>query len=213
MGEMLALSQNQLEPVQAQLFQPELSAPYEVSLQDILNENEATFRAQQRLVGYNPAFQSQLAAQKYSANQKVLGEQVRMNQAMSDQAYKETRDLLNQAKPQNLGILDQQYQRQAQARSATKATAQEALNSIASKYAQNKLENRTLQAYENMYNYRFDPNFRAMNMNPLADFQAMIESASPADLQDYTKIIDQKTKAAKSKTARNGSIVKALKNI
>jgi hypothetical protein len=166
-GEMYALATNQEQGVQAQLFQPQLSVPYDISLQDIMNENEASFRSQQRLLGYNPAFQSQLNAQKYAANQKVLGEQFRMNQAMKDQVYRENRNLLNQAKLQNLGILDQQYVRQAEAKSKTKATTQAALNSIASKYAQNKLENRTLQVYENMYNYRYDPRFRAMNMNPL----------------------------------------------
>jgi len=213
MGEMFALSQNQLEPVQAQLFQPELSTPYDISLQDILNENEASFRAQQRIAGYNPAFQSQLAAQKYAANQKVLGEQFRMNQAMKDQIYRENRNLLNQAKLQNLATLDQQYQRQAQAKSTTKATAQEALNSIAAKYAQNKLENRTLATYENLYNYRFDPLFRAQSMQ-FADFNIPTVSNYSADeLMDYTKAIQEKTKPSKSKTAKNGSIVKALKNI
>ena len=210
MGEMFALSQNQLEPVQAQLYQPELSVPYDISLQDIMNENEAAFRAQQRTMGYNPAAQSQLAAQKYAANQKVLGEQFRMNQAMKDQIYRENRSLLNDAKLKNLGILDQQYQRQAQAKSNTKATAQEALNSIASKYAQNKLENRTLQVYENMYNYRYDPKFRAMNMNPLVDFQEMIENASPTQLSEIKTAVEKK---ASKTTSRNGSIVKALKNI
>jgi hypothetical protein len=166
-GEMYALATNQLEPVQAQTIQPQLSVPYDISLQDILNENEASYRSQQRLVGYNPALQSQLNAQKYAANQKVLGEQFRMNQAMKNQIYKENRDILNEVQMKNLGILDQQYARQAEAKSKTKATTQAALNSIASKYAQNKLENRTLQTYENMYNYRFDPRFRAMNMNPL----------------------------------------------
>jgi len=166
-GEMYALATNQLEPVQAQLIQPQLSVPYDISLQDILNENEASYRSQQRLVGYNPALQSQLNAQKYAANQKVLGEQFRMNQAMKNQIYKENRDILNEVQMKNLGILDQQYVRQAEAKSKTKATTQAALNSVAAKYAQNKLENRTLQTYENMYNYRFDPRFRAMNMNPL----------------------------------------------
>ena len=166
-GEMYALATNQLEPVQAQLFQPQLSVPYDISLQDILNENEASYRSQQRMIGYNPAFQSQLNAQKYAANQKVLGEQFRLNQAMKDQIYRENRNILNEAQLKNLGILDQQYERQAQAVSKTKATTQAALNSIASKYAQNKLENRTLQTYENMYNYRFDPKFRAINTNAL----------------------------------------------
>ena len=200
-GEMFAMATNQLEPVKAQLFQPQLSVPYDISLQDILNENEASFRSQQRMFGYNPALQSQLNSQKYLANQKVLGEQFRMNQAMKNQIYKENRDILNQAKLQNLAILDQQYVRQEEAKSKTKATTQAALNSIASKYAQNQLENRTLQVYENLYNYRYDPNFRAINMNPL--WQPNVQASSTA-VRNGGKV---------NKKSLNGSIVKALKNI
>jgi hypothetical protein len=212
-GEMYALATNQLEPVQAQTFQPQLSIPYDISLQDILNENEASFRSQQRMAGYNPAFQSQLSAQKYQANQKVLGEQFRMNQAMKNQVYKENRDILNSAQLQNLGIFDRQYERQAQAKSKTKATTQAALNSVAAKYAQNKLENRTLATYENLYNYRFDPRFRATNMNPLVDFEAMIANASPSQIAEYKKTLEAKSKKAGSDSAKNGSIVRSLKNI
>jgi hypothetical protein len=212
-GEMYALATNQLEPVQAQTFQPQLSIPYDISLQDILNENEASFRSQQRMAGYNPAFQSQLNAQKYQANQRVLGEQFRMNQAMKNQVYKENRDILNSAQLQNLGIFDRQYERQAQAKSKTKATTQAALNSVAAKYAQNKLENRTLATYENLYNYRFDPRFRATNMNPLVDFEAMIANASPSQIESYKKTLEAKSKKAGSDSAKNGSIVRSLKNI
>jgi hypothetical protein len=212
-GEMYAMATNQLEPVKAQLFQPQLSVPYDISLQDILNENEASFRSQQRMFGYNPALQGQLGSQKYLANQRVLGEQFRMNQAMKNQIYKENRDILNQAKLQNLAILDQQYVRQEEAKSKTKATTQAALNSVAAKYAQNQLENRTLQTYENLYNYRYDPNFRAVNMNPLVDFEEMIANASPAQLAEYKKTLDAKSKKSSTESVKNGSIVKALKNI
>jgi len=207
-GEMYALATNQLEPVRAQTFQPQLSVPYDISLQDILNENEATYRSQQRMFGYNPALQSQLNAQKYSANQRVLGEQFRMNQALKNQIYKENRDLLNQSQLQNLGILDQQYVRQQEAKSKTKATTQAALNSIAAKYAQNKLENRTLQVYENLYNYRYDPRFRAINMNPL--FQANIPNVQDT----YTGLpVVKDGKKIDRKKALNSSIVKSMKNL
>jgi len=217
-GEMFALATNQLEPVQAQTFQPQLSVPYDISLQDILNENQATFRSQQRMFGYNPALQSQVNAQKYMSNQRVLGEQFRLNQAMKDQVYKENRNILNQSQLQNLGILDQQYARQSEAKSKTKATTQAALNSIASKYAQNQLENRTLQTYENMYNYRFDPRFRAMNMNPL--WQPNIDGQQTASNTGRTAGVSEiggqnKVKQGRkvSKKNLNGSIVRALKNI
>jgi len=167
MGEMYALSNNQLEPVQAQGYRPDLGTPYDISLQDQLNANQADFNSMQRMAGYNPAAQSMLAAQKYAANTGVLGEQFRMNQAMKAGVYDKNRDILNDAKLKNLAIFDQQYGRQAQAKSNTKAITHAALNSISDKYAKNKLENRELGIYENMYNYRFDSSGRAVNMNPL----------------------------------------------
>jgi hypothetical protein len=173
-----------------------------------------------------------LNAQKYQANQQVLGEQFRMNQAMKDRVYGENRQLLDQAKLQNLGILDQQYGRQQEAVSKTKATTQAALNSISAKYAQNQLENRTLQTYENMYNYRFDPRMRAMNMNPLAQFSTDVTGASAQEDPVSTEIkrqvkerldasglpagktITTETKQKpKTSTSRNGSLVKAIKSM
>ena len=168
--EMYAMSSNQLEPVPTQGYQPELGVPYDISFQDQLNANQADYRAMQRVAGYNPAAQANLNAQKYQANQKVLGEQFRANQAMKDKVYGENRNILNQAKLTNLGIYDKQYERQAQALSNTKATTQAALSSISDKYAKNKLENRKLSIYENMYNYRFGKSGRAQSYNPLQFF-------------------------------------------
>ena len=188
MGEMYAMATNQLEPVQAQTLQPQLSVPYDISLQDILNENRASLRSQQRLVGYNPALQSQLGAQEYAANQKVLGEQFRMNQAMKNQIYKENRDKLDQFGLKNLEILDRQYVRQAEAKSKTKAVGQAVVNSISDKMAKSQLENRTLATMENLYNYRFDPRFRAMNMN--APFQPVIPTIAGTTSQ-RVPVLDQ----------------------
>jgi hypothetical protein len=166
------------------------------------------------MIGYNPAALSMLNAQKYAANQQVLGEQFRMNQAMKDRTYGENRQSLNQARLQNLGLYDQQYGRQQQALSNTKATTQAALNSIASKYAQNDLENRKLQTYENMYNYRFGPGMRAMNMNPLQQFNTEVVNGMP--LEELEKLVEQKKKEEKGKkessNARNGAILKAFRS-
>jgi hypothetical protein len=171
-GEMYALSSNQLEPVQAQSYQPDLATPYDISYQDQLNANQADYNATQRMVGYNPAAQAALNAQKYAANTGVLGEQFRANQAMKANVYDSNRQTLNDAKLKNLDIFDRQYGRQEQAKSNTKAITQAALNSISDKYAKNKLENRELGIYENMYNYRYDPSGRAINMN--APWQANV---------------------------------------
>ena len=225
-GEMLALAQNQVEPVQAQTIQPQLATPYDISLQDIINKNQADYRAAQRMIGYNPAALGVLNAQMYDANQQVLGEQFRLNQAMRDKVFAENRNLLYQSNLQNLGILDQQYGRQQEALSKTKATTQAALNSISAKYLQNQAENRALQTYENLYNYRFDPRFRAMNMNPLAQFNlegsgstpASFAGMSPEEIELYAKQLEvqqkKQEKAAKqSKTSRNGALVKAIKSM
>ena len=221
-GEMLALAQNQLEPVQAQTFQPQLSTPYDISLQDILNENEADYRAAQRMMGYNPAALAALNAQKYQVNQKVLGEQFRLNQGMRDKVYGENRAMLNESNLQNLGILDQQYGRQQQALSNTKATAQAALNSISAKYLQNQASNRELQTYENLYNYRFDPRFRAGNMNPLAQFNLEGSGSSgtpfgnmtPEEIELYAKQLKvAQDKQKKMTTSKNGALVKAIKSM
>ena len=226
-GEMLALTDH-VEPVQSQLYHPELGVPYDISLQDILNENRASTKAAQRLTANNPAAQAIIAAQEYGANEKVLGEQFRLNQAMKDRVYSENRNTLNQAKLTDLGILDKQYERQETAKSKTKANIQAALNSISNKYLQNQLENRTLATYENLYNYRFDPKFRAWNYNPPATFD--IEGAYDQPLSNIPsdkEVIYRKNSqgeyepydiakvAAKKKTApaKNGDILKMIKNL
>jgi hypothetical protein len=224
--EMFAMATNQVAPVQAQTFQPDLGVPYDISYQDQLNANQADYRAAQRMMGYNPAAQANLNAQKYQANQSVLADQFRANQAMKDKVYGENRNMLNQAKLTNLGIFDKQYERQTEALANTKATTQAALNSISDKYAKNKLENRELKTYENMYNYRFGPNFRAQNMNPLAQFDTDYKGASAEELDAmsaYKKALAKREAAEEKKkkpslagesiAKRNGSIVKSYKNI
>lgn len=222
-GEMNALSQNQVEPVKAQQYNPQLDTPYDISLQEIRNENQADYNAAQRMSGYNPAALAVLNAQKYAANQKVGAEEFRLNQAKKDQVYSGNRATLNDAQLKNLGILDQQYVRQEQAKSNTKEVGQLALNSIASKYQQNALENKELQTYENLYNYRYDDQGRAVNMNPLATFNtegAGTTASNPVD--EYTKAkaltkayedAQKKSIKTQSKIARNGSIVNAMKRI
>jgi len=223
--EMASMAMNNLEPVQAQLYYPQLETPYSVSLQDQLNANQADFNSMQRQAGYNPAAAASLAAQKYAANSQVLGQQERLNTAAKMEAYNRNRNTLNDAQIKNLGILDTQYQRQAQAKSNTKEQALTALDSIASKIAQNKLENRKLGVLENMYNYRYDKNGRAINYNAPENFQTENLVASSGKsyipvLDNDGKIVEYRMgeetpdakKTTKGKTARNGSIVKAFKH-
>ena len=230
--EMFALASNQLEPVRAQQFQPMLKEAYNISLQDQLNEVDSQVRAVTRQLGDNPAAAAQIFASAADAKNKIRGEQMRINQAQQTGIRNENIAALNQAQMQNLQILDQQYGRQAEAKSKTKAQTLEALKSIASKTAQNKLENRQLGIMENMYNYRFGPKGQAINYNDPHQFNMQ---GNPTNVSGQSNVIESQGKkyrpidydnktgqptkfelvsknGAKVK-ARNGSIVKALKTL
>jgi len=188
-GEMFALGNNRIEPVQARFYHPELDVPYDISLQDQMNANQADFNQLVKASGNNPAALAALASQKYGANSNVLGEQFRLNQAKKDQVYSGNRATLNDAQMRNLGLMDQQYVRQEEAKSRTKETAQEALNSIASKIGQNRLENRTLQTYSNMFpDFSFDKSYRTRHTGAPADFNMPIvynEKGQPTHIAEY----------------------------
>ena len=168
--EYFALAMNQVDPVQAQKFQPMLDTPYDISLNDQLNAIDSQSRAAIRAAGQNPAAQAMIMSQSLEAKNKVLGEQSRINQANKMQVYDKNRSILNDAQLKNLAILDQQYTRQSQAKSNTKAQTLAALSSIAAKTAQQRATNRKLGIMENMYNFRFTPSGRAINVNAPAQF-------------------------------------------
>jgi hypothetical protein len=228
--EYFALATNQLEPVQAQTFQPMLDTPMDISLNDQLNAIDSQSRAAIRAAGSNPSAQAMIMSQSLEAKNKVLGEQTRINAANKMQTYDKNRALLNDAQLKNLQILDNQYVRQAQAKSNTKAQTLEAIKSIAAKTAQNKLENKTLNVYENMYNYRFSPSGRAFNVNAPAQFNVPgaggIEGLSDLDKDKikelYERVVSKdrtgtitgsKERTRTTKQNRNGAIVQALKNL
>jgi len=210
--ELYALSTNQLEPVQAQTYQPQLSTPYDISLQDQLNEITADQRAAQRMMGYNPTAQANLAAQTYGAKSSVLANQFRANQDIK-KVYDENRAALNDAQLKNLGIYDTQYQRQEAAKSATKATNLASFKSIADKQIQSNRDEMLTKIYENLYNFRYDSKGRAINMNPLQKFDTEMSSMSSQDIEQLAKqrAAEEKTKAKGSNVARNGSIVRSYK--
>jgi len=162
--EMFALASNNLDPVQAQLYEPLLDNVSDISLQDQLNANQADFNSIQRQSGNNPAALASLAAQKYQANSGVLGEQFRLNQNQRMSTYNKNREILNDATLKNLGILDQQYVRQSTAKSNTKAIAQEALSSIADKMALAKRDQTILNIDQQRYNYRFGPKWNGLEL-------------------------------------------------
>ncbi len=159
--ELFAAATNRREPVFAQKYQPELFEPYQVSFQDRRNLNNQTFRAVSQRLGDNPGALSQLASQKYEADNQVNADEFRTNQQINNEITNKNIGLLNDTQGKNLTIADQQYIRASQAKSNTKAVNQAVISSISSKIAQNKLENRTLQTYENLYpHYRYDNQYQ-----------------------------------------------------
>jgi hypothetical protein len=219
-GEMFALANNEVEPVYAQTYQPMLTQTSNISYQDQLNEITAQSRAAERMMQGNPAAQSNLFAQAAEAKNKVLGEQFRANQAEQMRVLETNRQALNDAQLKNLAIFDTQYQRQSQARSNTKAQTMAALNSISDKLAKNKLENRTLGVYENMYNYRFGPQGQAYNVNAPQNFNMPNVGIGASDADQLLANLDKQRElieAAKSKASAtkktNGGIVKAINSL
>jgi hypothetical protein len=235
MGE-LSVMGDQPEGVQARFIQPELDVPYNISYQDQLDEITAQSRAAERMARNNPAAAAAILGQAARMKSGVKAEEFRANQAQRMGVYDRNRAIVNQTKLQNLGIADQQYVRQEQAKANTKATKLAALQSMSSKYLQNELANRKLKTAENLYNYRFDPNFRAINMNPLAQFNYSgsgkttgtggIDPNLEFTYNSLGQIVGTKRKAkddtdetgkygksVKKKINLNSSVVKALKNI
>ena len=238
--EYFALAMNQVDPVQAQKFQPMLDTPYDISLNDQLNAIDSQSRAAIRAAGQNPAAQAMIMSQSLEAKNKVLGEQSRINQANKMQVYDKNRAILNDAQLKNLAILDQQYVRQSQAKSNTKEQTMAALSSIAAKTAQQRALNRKLGVMENMYNFRFSPSGRAISANFPYTFNtsgnAFDRSSGSGQLEaGYEDLYNSAGrrvstrkaskpsaddldtnknggKTSKNK-ARNSSIVKALKNL
>jgi hypothetical protein len=218
-GELYALSQNQEEPVFAQSYQPMLSQPISISLQDQLNEITAQSRAAERVAQGNPAALAMIASQAAEAKNKVLGEQFRMNQGEAQRVAETNRQTMNEAARMNLGLFDQQQQRASQARSNTKMQNIVALNSINDKILKQKAENRQVGIMENLYNYRFSPSGVAYNMNPLANFApygsgGMGKTPAPEGYEYETILKKKKTsKSDDTEVSRNGSIVKAIKGL
>lgn len=192
LGETFAMSNNKVEPVQAQPYSPQLRVPYDISRNAAKNNLISQTRSAQRLVGYNPAAQSMIAAGAYNPMQQLNEQDFIDNQRMKDQVYSGNINTLNDAELKNIDIYDKQYVRQEQAKSNTKATSQAILNSISDKYSKNALENKTLGVYENLYNYRYDNQGRAINMN--APFQPNIPYIYGNDGKPTHKIIYAKDK-------------------
>uniref|UniRef100_UPI0025E41891 hypothetical protein n=1 Tax=Algoriphagus sp. TaxID=1872435 RepID=UPI0025E41891 len=217
MGERAFLASNHEVAVPAEKYNPQLKSPYNVSFQDMRNENTSDFRNIERQVGYNPAALSAMASQKYAANQKIGAEEFRVNQGIENQIYNSNIDRLNDAQYKNLGIIASQNEKQATAASNTKIGTQRALDSISSKILQDKLARKTLQTYENMYNYRFDNRGRAINWNGPVQYNIPDFNNVPKDQYGNPLYVpingSDASTTANTTTAKNGTFIKSFKGL
>ena len=238
LAERYAMSTNQVQPVYAQTFSPRLNVPYDISMQDRMNEITSQSRALQRnpAIQANPAAQALLAAPMYEAINKTKAEEFRANQAMRNSVYAQNIDAINKANAMNLGIYDVQQDRQAEAASKTRTQNIDILSSISNKYAQKKLEDRMERVYENMYpTFRFNNNYQTEVQRPTT-FNNVGQQTIPfggaagnnpvlqainlgMQALDYTSSDEnkkEKKKAKRGKTIKNNknsNILKALRNL
>lgn len=219
--EMLAMAQNQLEPVKMQSYQPILNQAQNYNYQDQLNEVTAQSRAAEKLAMSNPAAASMLFAQVANAKNKILGEQFRVNQAERQRIAEQNSQVLNDAQLKNLALYDQQYARQEEAKSKTKAQNTEIFKSMADKIAKNKLSNLKQSVMQNMYpafnftksgtvykNPLYQTYFEGDELDAGDIYSAAIQNSSTNNKETKTS----KTKTKSNTKDRNGGIVKAFKN-
>lgn len=143
--------------VPGQRYDPQLYQPYQVSFQDRLNENNASFRAATSQLGNNAAAVSVLAGQKYQADSQVLADEFRTNQGITNDITNKNIALLNDAQLKNLQLADTQFVRQEQAKSNTRQNIFNAATSISEKIRRTALEDRQYNAISSTFpQYNFD---------------------------------------------------------
>lgn len=214
-GEIYGIASNQVEPVGAQKYQPQLYQPYQVSFQDRINDNQSTFTNIAKQLDYNPSALASLGAQKYNADNAVRAEEFRTNQGIANDVTNKNVSILNDAALRNQQIADTQMVRQATAKSKTKATTQEALNSISSKILQNDLENRRTKMYESLFDYRTDDQGDLTYQGPDAVFNTGSLGGVTGSSDDRTKRIYDKNgnikETQKTALGQTDEQLKALK--
>jgi hypothetical protein len=226
-GELMAISTNQVVPVQMQKFSPRLQSMRNVSFDEQYARNQDDFNAMIRRVGNNPSALSALGAEKYKADRQIADAAFKTNEGLAQATMAQNLEALNKADLINLELIDKQYGRQEQAISNTKATQQAALNSINAKILENRNLMNSLRTFENLYNYRFDKGFRATNMNPFATFNmegsgttgaGSFANMTPEELKlmaaqrEYQEKQQERLTKGSSKKS-NGGLVQSYKNM
>lgn len=159
--ELATIASNRREPVYQLGYQPDLQQTFDLSYQLGRNENQSTFNqlSQQAEQSGNYEALAQLAAQKYQADQAYNMQEVQGNAQQKMQVYGQNIATLNDAKVKNLALIADQQQKQTMAKDNTRKEDLAAFKSVSGKVLQNQLENKTYNAYANLFtHYGFDKN-------------------------------------------------------
>lgn len=157
--ELLTLATNKRQAVPQLSYQPELKQTFDLSYQLGRNENQSSFNQVAKIAENtgNVDALSALAANLYKANEQYNMQEVQGNAQQKLGVYGQNVDNLNDAKLKNLQLIESQQNKQAAADYNTWKTDIAAFTSMAGKELQNKLENKTYNAYANLFrHYGFD---------------------------------------------------------
>lgn len=157
--EFLTVATNKKQAVPQLSYQPELKQTFDISYQLGRNENQSSFNQMAKIAENtgNVDALSALAANLYKANEQYNMQEVQGNAQQKLGVYGQNVDTLNDAKLKNLQLIDSQQTKQAAADYNTWKTDIAAFTSMAGKELQNKLENKTYNAYANLFrHYGFD---------------------------------------------------------
>ena len=157
--ELLTLATNKRQAVPQLSYQPELKQTFDLSYQLGRNENQSSFNQVAKIAENtgNVDALSALAANLYKANEQYNMQEVQGNAQQKLGVYGQNVDTLNDAKLKNLQLIESQQNKQAAADYNTWKTDIAAFTSMAGKELQNKLENKTYNAYANLFrHYGFD---------------------------------------------------------
>jgi YD repeat-containing protein len=212
--ELLTVATNKRQAVPQLSYQPELKQTFDISYQLGRNENQSVFNqvAKSAELTGNVDALGQLAANLYKANEQYNMQEVQGNAQQKLGVYGQNVDTLNDAKLKNLQLIENQQNKQAAADYNTWKTDIAAFTSVAGKELQNKLENKTYNAYANLFkHYGFDKKGN-VTFNP----DDVVQRFSPGEAQQFGLLSAQKglkdIMEAGSKTATtydaNGNIKK-----
>ena len=157
--ELSTVATNKRQAVPQLSYQPELKQTFDLSYQLGRNENQSSFNQVAKIAENtgNVDALSALAANLYKANEQYNMQEVQGNAQQKLGVYGQNVDTLNDAKLKNLQLIESQQTKQAAADYNTWKTDIAAFTSVAGKELQNKLENKTYNAYANLFrHYGFD---------------------------------------------------------